>query len=172
MSGIYDIENKFMIDAKIVDCGQGEKRLAKLNIENAGKIIDLKKSIIIFDRGYPGIDLIWFLEKLGVKYIFRLQSTNMYEKEKRSMSTNDEWVQLKVDGDRLLKIEEETVRQELKEKKTIPVRMSKVILDTGEIEYLLSNFPEEIIQADEMKEAYFKRWQTEIGYDILKNNCI
>lgn len=40
----------------------------------------------------------------------------MYEKEKRSMATNDEWVQLKVDGDRLRKIEEETVRQELKEK--------------------------------------------------------
>ena len=34
---------------------------------------------------------------MGVKYIFRLQSTNMYEKEKRSMTTNDEWVKLKVD---------------------------------------------------------------------------
>lgn len=158
-----------MIDATIADCGQGEKSLAKANIEKAGKIIDLKKSIIIFDRGYPGIDLIWYLEKLGVKYIFRLQSTNMYEKEKRSMATNDEWVNLKVDGDRLRKIEEETVRQELKEKKTIPVRMSKVTLDTGEIEYLLSNILEEIIPADEMKEAYFKRWKIEIGYDVLKN---
>jgi hypothetical protein len=169
VSGIYDIENEFMIDATIADCSQGEKSLAKANIEKAGKIIDLKKSIIIFDRGYPGIDLIWFLEKFGVKYIFRLQSTNMYKKEKRSMATNDEWVNLKVDGDRLRKIEEETVRQELKEKKTIPVRMSKVTLDTGEIEYLLSNIGEEIIPADEMKEAYFKRWQIEIGYDVLKN---
>ena len=169
VSGIYDIENEFMIDATIADCGQGEKSLAKANIEKAGKIIDLKKSIIIFDRGYPGIDLIWYLEKLGVKYIFRLQSTNMYEKEKRSIATNDEWVNLKVDGDRLRKIEEETVRQELKEKKTIPVRMSKVTLDTGEIEYLLSNILEEIIPADEMKEAYFKRWKIEIGYDVLKN---
>lgn len=169
VSGIYDIENEFMIDATIVDCGQGEKRLAKANIENAGKIIDLKKSIIIFDRGYPGIDLIWFLEKLGVKYIFRLQSTNMYEKEKKSLTTNDEWVNLKVDGDRLRKVEDEIVRQELKEKKVIQVRMSKVILDTGEVEYLLSNIAEEIIPADEMKEAYFKRWQIEIGYDILKN---
>lgn len=169
VSGIYDIENEFIIDAIITDCGQGEKVLAKAHIKEVGKIIDLTKIIIIFDRGYPGIDLIYFLEKLGVKYIFRLQSTNMYEKEKRSMKTNDEWVKLKVDGDRLRKIEEETVKQELKEKKTISVRMSKVMLNTGEIEYLLSNIPEETIPADEMKETYFKRWQIEVGYDILKN---
>ena len=93
----------------------------------------------------------------------------MYEKEKKSMTTNDEWVNLKVDGDRLRKIEEETIKQELREKKTIPVRISKVILDTGEIEYLLCNVSQEIIPVSEMKEAYFKRWQIEIGYDILKN---
>ena len=169
VSGIYDIENEFMIDAIITDCGQGEKQLAKEHIKAAGKIVDLRKSIIIFDRGYPGIDLIWFLEKMGVKYIIRLQSTNMYEQEKRSMKTNDEWIELKVAGDRLRKIEDETIRQELKEKKVIPARMTKVILDTGEIEYLLSNISEETIQTEEMKETYFKRWQIEIGYDILKN---
>ena len=62
VSGIYDIENEFMIDAIITDCGQGEKNLAKLNIQEAGNIIDLNKCIIFFDRGYPGLDLIWFLE--------------------------------------------------------------------------------------------------------------
>lgn len=169
MSGIYDIENEFIIDAIIADCEQGEKNLAKKNVTEAGKIIDLTKSIIIFDRGYPGIDLIWFLEKIGVKYIFRLQSTNMYEKEKRQMVTNDEWVKLDVCGDRLRKIEDGAIKKELKEIKNISVRLIKVILDTGEIEYLLSNISETIISEIEMKSVYFKRWQIEIGYDILKN---
>lgn len=168
VSGIYDIENEFMIDAIITDCGQGEKNLAKLNIQEAGNIIDLNKCIIVFDRGYPGLDLIWFLEKLNIKYIFRLQSTNMYEKEKRSMSTNDEWVNLSC-SDRLRKIEEEETKKELKEKKYIRTRMTRVVLDTGEIEYLLSNIPETLIPEEEMKNAYFKRWKIEIGYDILKN---
>lgn len=168
VSGIYDVENEFMIDAIISDCEQGEKKLAKINIEEAGKIIDLKKCIIIFDRGYPGLDLIWFLEKLGIKYIFRLQSTNMYEKEKKIMTSNDEWVNLSC-VDRLRKIEDESVKKELKEKKNIPVRFTKVMLDTGEIEYLISNISETIIPEEEMKNAYFKRWQIEIGYDILKN---
>ena len=53
--------------------------------------------------------------------------------------------------------------------KRLNVRMSKVILDTGEVEYLFSNIGEGIISTKEMKETYFKRWQIEIGYDILKN---
>ena len=156
VSGIYDVENGFMLDALIKDCKQGEKELAKENIENTCKLLDLKKCIIIFDRGYAGIDLIWHLEKLKTNYIFRLQ-TGMYEKEKSAMKTEDEWIELNVTGNRLRKITKEEIRKELKEQKTIRVRMSKVILDTGEIEYLLSNISEEIIKPKEMKETYFKR---------------
>lgn len=168
VSGIYDVENGFMLDALIKDCGKGEKELAKRNIENTSKILNLENCIIIFDRGYPGIDLIWYLEKLKIKYIFRLQ-TKMYENEKDSMKTEDEWIELNVAGDRLKKITDKEAKEELKMKKTLNVRMSKVILDTGEIEYLLSNIGEDIISSEEMKETYFKRWQIEIGYDILKN---
>ena len=50
--------------------------------------------------------------------------------------------------------------------------MSKVILNTGENEYLLSNVSEDIILPEEMKETYFKRWQIEIEYDIKKTNYI
>ena len=92
----------------------------------------------------------------------------MYEKEKRSMNTNDEWVKLSC-RDRLRKIDDEQVKQELKEKEYIDVRLTKVVLDTGEIEYLLSNIPDTLISESEMKEAYFKRWKIEISYDILKN---
>ena len=112
--------------------------------------------------------MIWYLEKLKIKYIFRLQ-TKMYEKEKNSMKTNDEWIELDVAGDRLRKVKDKEAKNELKAKKTLKVRMSKVVLDTGEIEYLLTNITEDIIAPEEMKETYFKRWQIEIGYDILKN---
>lgn len=120
-----------MVDALIKDCGEGEKELAKKNIENAGEIIDLEKNI---------------------------------------MKSNDEWVELEVAGDRLRKIPNEIIKKELKEKKKIKVRISKVILDTGEIEYLLTNVREDIIAPEEMKETYFKRWQ--IQQEYKKNNKI
>ena len=91
------------------------------------------------------------------------------KKKKSLMKKDDDWVELNVEGGRLKKIRDEDIKKELKSKKTLKVRMSKVILDTGEIEYLLSNISEDIIGAEEMKETYFKRWQIEIGYDILKN---
>lgn len=168
VSGLYDVENEFMVDAIITNCGKTEKELAQINIKETGKILDLKKCIIIFDRGYPGIELIWWLEKLGVKYIFRL-SGNKYKQEINSMKTEDEWIEIELHSDRLKSIEDEEIKDELKNKKKLPIRATKVILDTGEIEYLISNIEEETIPLSEMKEAYFKRWQIEIGYDILKN---
>lgn len=108
------------------------------------------------------------LKKIGIKYIFRLQST-MYKKEKTLMKEEDEWVKLKITGERLSRVRNKETKKELKEQKEIKVRMSKILLETGENEYLLSNIEENIISKQEMKEVYFKRWQIEIGYEILKN---
>lgn len=168
VSGIYDLENEFMIDAIITDCTQGEKKLAKENIDKAGEILDLSKCLLIFDRGYPGIDLIWKLEKRGIKYIFRLNGM-MYLKEKKLMKTNDEVMDLELNTTRLKKIHDKDLKEELKNVKKLKTRFIKVELDSNEIEYLISNVPQEIITEEEMKEAYFKRWKIEIGYDILKN---
>lgn len=168
VSGIYDIENEFMLDAIIADCSKGEKSLALLNIVEAGKIIDLSKTIIIFDRGYPGIEMISFLEKHKIKYIIRVQS-NMYNKEKNKMSTEDEWIKLEIGYSRLQNIKDKEIKEELKKVGFIKIRMSKIKLDNGETEYILSNISQEVITTKEMKEVYFKRWKIEIGYDILKN---
>lgn len=53
------------------------KNLAKKNIIEAGKIIDLTK-----------IDLIWLSEKMRIKYIFRLQSTNMIFVNEKKKNAN------------------------------------------------------------------------------------
>ena len=125
-----------MLDALIKDCNKGEKELAKENIENVSKILDLQNCIIIFDRGYPGIDLIWYLEKLKIKYIFRLQ-TKMYDREKTLMKAEDEWIDLKVDGDRLRKITDEKIKKELKSPKTLKVRMSNINILTRWLKNIL-----------------------------------
>lgn len=168
VSGIYDVENGFMVNALIKDCGKSEAILGYENIENAKEIIDIKNSIIIFDRGYASTELLLYMEENGIRYICRLQGET-YETEKRGMKTNDEWVELKLDHNRRRSIKNEELLKKAKEMKILKARMSRVILDTGEVEYLLSNVGKEIIAEEEMKEAYFKRWQIEIGYDILKN---
>jgi hypothetical protein len=45
------------------------------------------------------------------------------------------------------------------------VRVIKVLLDTGEVETLLTNLSENF----DFKELYYMRWGVEIEYDVLKN---
>lgn len=168
VSMIYDLENGFTVDALISDCSHGEDALGYANIENAKDVIDLKNSIIIFDRGYPSVELILYLEENGIKYICRLQS-QMYEREKRAMITDDEWIEIELDSKRQRNIKSKRLLEIAKEQKYHKCRLSKVVLNTGEVEFLLSNIDKEVIPEEEMKDAYFKRWQVEIGYDILKN---
>jgi len=58
----------------------------------------------------------------------------------------------------------------LNEGKSICVRCTRIILKTGEIEYLFMNLTEEEISYDELKELYNLRWKIETNYGYLKNN--
>lgn len=55
---ISDVKNDFIIDSRISNISITENQLAFENIENASKIIDLEKSIVIFDRFYVSAELI------------------------------------------------------------------------------------------------------------------
>jgi hypothetical protein len=168
VSMLYDVENGFIVDALISDCGKGEGALCYENIENAKDVVDLRNSIIIFDRGYPSVELMLYLEENGIKYICRLQS-EMYEREKQGMRSDDEWIEIELDCKRRRKIKNEGLLETAMEKKRQRCRLSKVVLSTGEAEFLLSNIDKEVISEEEMIDAYFKRWRIETGYDILKN---
>jgi hypothetical protein len=52
ISMISDVKNDFIIDSTISNISIAENPLAFENIENASQIIDLEKSIVIFDRHY------------------------------------------------------------------------------------------------------------------------
>lgn len=79
VSGIFDVINEVMIDSKIDRYDSSERELAKENIDEMLTILKGKKSILLFDRGYFSIELMYYLEKRGLKYLFRLKKNN-YEK--------------------------------------------------------------------------------------------
>lgn len=45
-----------------------------------------------------------------------------------------------------------------------------IVLETGEIEYLLTNLEEDIFSTNDINELYNLRWQTELNYRHLKND--
>lgn len=167
VSGCYDVLNEIMLNTKIEPYASDEREVSKKNIEQLKKTFPNKKFLIIFDRGYPSIDLIYFLIKNDIKYLIRLQDS-MYEKEKRNMKSDDETVDIELNKDRLSgKMSEET-KEELKILKKLKTRFVKCELSTKQTEWLVTNL-EEKYSEELLKDLYFKRWEIEKAYDNLKN---
>jgi len=168
-SALYDCLNHMMISFHIGHYETSERDLAKDNILKALEVLDNSfPLIVIFDRGYPSIDMLHFLEKNNVKYIIRLQD-NTYNAEIKSMNTNDEVINLKITNNRLRGVNDKKVLEELKERKVVTTRIVKHVLKNGTVEVLATNLSNEEISGAQLGEMYFKRWRIETAYDVLKN---
>lgn len=167
INGFYDALNHIMLKLVVGKYHGGEKRAFLGNVEEIIKILNDKKLLFIFDRGYVSLELIIKLEELGVKYLFRVPQ-KAYKKEKEEIKTNDEIIKLIITKSRLKNIEKEKQEKYL-ERKYKEERFIQIVLDTGEIEYLITNLPQEEVAYEDMKELYFKRWNIEQTFNILKN---
>lgn len=168
--GIYDVENHFFLDIEIDRVDSNETNLAKRNIESIGEILGKNKEILIFDRGYPSIELFNWLEKQNKKFVMRL-SSNDYTKEREEMVAEDEFITIKYTYARLNKIKKKKPNfyEEIKDKEGIKLRITKIEISEKTTEYLISNLDKKEFCSDDLKEIYGKRWQVEISYNSIKN---
>ena len=143
MSIAYDILNDFIMEANFSPLSVSERDHAKNHIEQVGKMIDLKDSVFIMDRGYASQELIELLSKKSF-YLFRLRT---------KFNTEIDALPL---GSHII-----TMYGNVK------VRIVKFVLPSGEIESLLTNLFD--LDESEFKDLYFKRWRIEVKYDVVKN---
>lgn len=102
-----------------------------------------KNDIVILDRGYYSDDLLISLEKINVKYIFRLPiNLNII----KNLDNLNEYIF---------------------EKNNIKQRLVKYIINNQEY-YLLTNLFNKTI--DELKNNYWSRWEVEINFKKAKYN--
>lgn len=168
-SGIYDVENNIMIDTVLGKRSDGERALAKHNLDNMLNILGNETNIItIFDRGYILIDLLLTLMETQIKYLFRLPSTT-FGKEQRSLKSDDEIIDIVLTSDRLYHLKDPIKKAKAKKLKKLRVRMVKIVLSTGEVEYLVTNIDGSTMCTKEIGDLYYKRWGIELAYDVIKN---
>ena len=170
VSGAYDCENDIMLHASINKYGTSEKKLAIEHIKYMKEIYskEYKNMLFIFDRGYIGIPLLLYLTASDGKYLFRLQEKT-YKKEISEMNSLDEEITIPLTSSRKKNIQDENLKELANQLKELKVRIVKVKLDSGEAEILLTNISKEEINTEKMKEIYFKRWNIEKAYDVIKN---
>lgn len=163
---VYDVENKIVIGSLIGRYDDSERELA---IKNITRIKDFEqekiKDLILFDRGYPSIEFLLFLFQSNIKFLMRTSSA--FYKEVRNTKTKDEIVEIVITKER--------AKGCRKRGKLIPagtsikLRVLKVMLDSGEIETLITDLDENELTYEESKDLYFKRWGIETKFDELKN---
>ncbi|WP_313758276.1 transposase [Tissierella sp.] len=160
-SCMFDVFNHFFLDLQIHSIKASESELPKQNINAVKEILRDIPFIIVFDRGYPPIEFVHFLEKEGTKYLFLL-SSNAYKQERELMTKQDEPVKLIHTSPSLAKIKKNhpEVVKELKINGHTYTKIISSILPSDNEIALISNLPFQI-SGEEIKNLYFKRWEIE-----------
>lgn len=164
-SGFYDCLNNIMLLSEIYEYNQDEKNFLINNIDRLIELMKNKKILLIFDRGYVCTELLILLSLKGIKYVFRCPNNTF--NEMKTVKSNDEIIDISVTRSKTNKFKILNAQEYINTK--IQTRLVSIVLDTGEIEYLMTNLDSQEIKYDEMKDLYFKRWNIEKSFEILKN---
>jgi len=169
VSGMYDILNHFYLDIEIEHISVSENELAKRNLKHLREMEIRRPVLAVFDRGYPSLEFIDFLEKEGIHYLMRL-SSNDYKAERKQMQSADDKVILKHSSARLQKIRKKHPEQyeHMKKKGKTTVRISRSAIPSGNELALVTDLPD-TIAAEELAGLYYQRWEIEKKYHTLKN---
>jgi IS4 transposase len=154
----YDVLNEITISAKF-DVLQGEKEFI-IN-EHIKKIN--KDDILLMDRAYADYSLMAMLIKEEIDFVVRIKtkSTNKEIYSFLESGKSDDIVLMKCTKGQNKFVKENELPKEIK------VRLVKIVLDTGEIEVLVTTLFYETIE--EINYLYGKRWGIETYFDRLKS---
>lgn len=173
VSTCYDILNKYTLDTIVEKYDYSEIEMLKQHMETIEKekIIDKYKPIVIADRNYRNLSFFYHAIEKNQKFLIRI-GTKVYKEETSKMKTADENIEIKYSRDRIsyYKNSDPNLYEYLKKGNTIKIRCIMIVLETGEIEYLLTNLEEDIFSTNDINELYNLRWQTELNYRHLKND--
>ena len=130
---LYDVYNRFLINLVIERYNHSEIEEVKTHIDSLKEITGGRPVLIVLDRYYASLEFLDILEKAGIKYLVRVQK-GRYNPEIGQMQGADEEVALRYTLDRLLTVRDSEPERfkELKQKKSVRVRVLKTVSDNGE----------------------------------------
>ena len=161
VSTCYDILNKYTLDTIVEKYDYSETEMLKQHMETIEKekIIDKYKPIVIADRNYRNLSFFYHAIEKNQKFLIRI-GTKVYKEETSKMKTADENIEIKYSRDRIsyYKNSDPNLYEYLKKGNTIKIRCIMIVLETGEIEYLLTNLEEDIFFFYDINELYNLIW--------------
>lgn len=161
LSMLYDVLNFLTIDAQLGGYRISEKELALRHLES----VQPGKDLVLFDRGYPGLSLMFELQNQGIDYCIRMQ--------------NDWWLEVRkmiADGEKdkivvfeLPKKEGHLLAKYATENREIKCRLVVVELEDGNKEVLCTSVLDNArLPYECFAQLYHCRWGIEEGYKLYK----
>ncbi len=167
-SSIMDVLNGFMLDGILGDFKEDELKLMHRNLKNINDLVNFKKSIFIFDRGYVGMELYARIMELNSYFVVRLRKDD-YKKERSRITSTDSPININLIGERLKKFHDPILKEKYSKELHLNLRIVYVELPSGETEALLTNLPQEIMTTEDICQIYDYRWGIETQYNTFKN---
>ena len=157
----FDVLSNYVLASMIGKMETGEKSLLRLLLPE----IKVTNAIFILDRGFGNFSICKMLQNQQHYYCIRLSTQISSFAKKAMLSTERDFETLWQPSE----VERSNCKKHGQDSKAIKVRVSKVTLDTGEIELLVSNiFDTDTMNGEAMKQLYFMRWGIEEGIKKLK----
>lgn len=154
VSGLYDIQNKVMVDTRISSCKSSERDHAADLIDGLRSHPSIK-NLIVMDRGYPSAELLHQIQNEGHTYVVRCCTEFI-----RAMNLNGEDCVIE--------------HRFAKTKKTpLKLRIVKIYLPDGKQEIIATNLLSEEFSPNKLAQIYKMRWEIETNYNNIKNKlCV
>jgi hypothetical protein len=168
LSCLYDTINKMIVDCSINRWKFSEREQALLHIDNMLEVIGNHRCVIILDRGYPSAEFFIDLMERQQKFLVRL-SASTFKQEQKQMRNDDCLVEVVFDKTRINPHRGTPTADKLVKAGSIHLRFVRILLQSGEYEYLATNLTPEEFSTKEIGELYRMRWVLETAYDDLKN---
>jgi hypothetical protein len=150
-SYLYDVLNDIIADARIAPVSTDERTLAKQHLERLRSLPGVEKPLIIFDRGYPSADMIAALSAAGCDFLFRVRSKFSIKLDALPLGVHD-FPFVDDNGE------------------THDLTAVKLMLESGEVETLLTSLKDRRMGIKAFKDLYFSRWGVETKINELKHN--
>lgn len=164
VSQCYDVLNNLSLDVEIKPYKSCERATAFAHLQR----LSGSNNLILYDRGYPATWLMAAHSDKQQHFCMRMPTEAKYRCVKDFLASEqiDTCVQIEVTRDTLTQCRRYNIVT-----RTLPVRLIKIVLSTGEVEVLATNlldsttYPHELFQA-----LYQKRWGVEEDYKQQKHS--
>jgi hypothetical protein len=160
----YDVLNHIAYQSELHPYGSYEVDLAISLLKQSANEEPGTMDLDIYDRAYSSYEFIAHLVHYKRAFVIRCKA-NTFKDAKSLFSGEGAWskfVKLKAPRDKLKELSANGLPIE------VDVRFVSVVLESGEIEVLITSLMDKDIQRSEFKELYFLRWGVETFYHLLR----